>query len=218
MWDVIHEKTFDENEKHSKYAEEKEKLFPRNSIVVDLGGGMGADAEYFLQKGHSVVVLDVSQFALAKAIERAKKAKLADKLVCKQVDFGLHQLPIKDNSVDVAYSRISLNYFGKNHTTKLFKDIYKMLKPSGRAYLTFKSPKDEMEMKYLTNNASVYEPGVFIDKGLLKSRFTVEQLNKMLTDAGVPKFEVKPYSEDLLAHKQGHNPVLLVNEVTIDKT
>jgi ubiquinone/menaquinone biosynthesis C-methylase UbiE len=217
-WDLIHQKTFNEEETHSKYAEEKEKSFPRKSIVVDFGGGMGSDAEYFLQKGHSVVILDVSQFALEKAMERAKKTNLADKLVCKQVDFGLHQLPIKENSIDIAYSRISLNYFGKNHTTKLFQDIYKMLKPGGHAYLTFKSPKDETEMKYLEDNASVYEPGVFIDNGLLKSRFTVEQLKQMLTDAGVPKFNVNPLSEDLSTHKEGHNPVLLVNEVVIEKT
>ena len=95
------------------------------------------------------MVLDISEHALSRCRELAKANGFDKQLVTQQVDFGLHQLPIKPESVDVVYSRISLNYFGKNHTTKLFTDIYNMLKPGGTAYLTFKSPADAEEMEYL---------------------------------------------------------------------
>lgn len=217
-WDVIHKKTHQDSVEPSAYAKEKEKLFPRGSLIVELGGGTGADACYFLKHGHSVVLLDISSFALKKAVERAKEIKVAEKLVVKQVDFGLHQLPIKDNSVDVAYSRISLNYFGSNHTTKLFVDIYKMLKVGGLAYLTFKSPDDENEMKYLTNSAILYEPNVYIENDQLRSRFTADQLRAMVQKAGVSEYSVEPHQEQIPVVGDSQKSTLFVNEVMFTKT
>ena len=100
-WDAIHQKNFKENEWHSHFAEEKEKLFPRGCLVVELGSGTGADAIYFLKKGHSVVAFDISEFALNALTDRAKKESLEKKLVTRQVDFGLQAIPIKDGSADV---------------------------------------------------------------------------------------------------------------------
>ena len=216
-WDLIHQKNYQEDESHSVYAEEKEKLFPRNCLLVDLGGGTGNDALYFLQKGHSVVLLDVSPFALKVAQDKSNTHNLGNKLITRQVDFGLHLFPVKDNSVDIAYSRIALNYFGSKHTTKIFADIYKMLKVGGVAYLTFKSPDDEAEFEYLQKTGTVYEPNVFIDNGILRSRFTVVQLKTMLTGGGIANFEVNPYLEKVGEKKEEHNPVLHLNEVIIKK-
>src|SRR5690554_410131 len=110
-WEEIHKRLHKETDKHSKYAELVEKEFPRSSIVTEIGGGTGNDALYFLQKGHSVVLLDISEFALKVAQQKAKANGFETKLIAKQVDYGLDKLPLKNNSVDIAYSRIALNYF-----------------------------------------------------------------------------------------------------------
>jgi len=217
-WDLVHKKIYDEGAWHSKYAEEKEKLFPKGCTVVDLGGGTGADAMYFLKSGHKVVVLDISEFALKVAQEKAKSLNLSDKLVVRQVDFGLHALPLKDDSIDVAYSRISLNYFPADQTTVVFKDVYRFLKAGGKAYLSFKSPDDAAEMEYLSKSAVLYEPNVFIENGQLRSRFTIEQLKVMLREAGISNFQVAPYKEPLAPKEGGHHPVLTVNEVVFTKS
>src|SRR4030042_2573489 len=185
-WDLIHKKSHKENEWHSVYAEEKEKLFPRGSLVVDLGSGTGADALYFLKQGHSVIALDISSFALSVLKERAKEENFSTKLATQTADFGLHALPVKDSSVNIAYSRISLNYFGAKQTTKLFADIYRILKPSGAAYLSFKSPDDVAEMDYFQKRSVVYESNVFIEGEMLRSRFSIVQLTQMLKNAGIP--------------------------------
>ena len=213
-WDLIHQKTYSEERGPSHYAQEKEKLFPRGSLVVELGGGTGEDALYFAKKGHSVVVLDISEFALNMAQEKAKKLGLADKLAVNVVDFGLHKLPIKDGSVDVAFSRISLNYFGTRHTTKLFTDIHKMLKTGGTAYLAFKSANDKEEMEYLKSAAVLYEENVYIESGQLRSRFSVEQLQAMLQAAGVKKFQVAPIKEPIGGEGKRE---LFLNEVMFSK-
>lgn len=216
-WDFIHKKIHKENEWHSHYAEEKERLFPRGSLVVEMGAGTGADVMYFLKNGHSVVALDISEFALKVIQEKAKEHKLTKNLVTRQVDFGLHSIPVKDSSVDIVYSRISLNYFGSKQTTIIFKDIYRILKDGGSAYISLKSPDDVVEMEYLEKSASIYEPNVYIEGGMLRSRFTAKQLEDMLKRAGIYKFEVKPFQEDLGGKKEGHHPTLFVNEITFRK-
>ncbi len=216
-WDAIHQKVHKEHEWHSRYAEEKEKLFPRNCLVVDLGAGTGADALYFLKKGHYVVALDISEFALKVTQEKAKLAGVSKNLVTRQMDFGLHAIPIKDDSVDAVYSRISLNYFGAKQTTKLFLDVYRILKPGGEAFITLKSPDDTIEMEYLEKSATIYEPNVFIEGGMLRSRFTPEQLKTMLQRAQIPNFQVRALKEDLSGRRVGHHPVLFVNEVSFKK-
>ena len=199
------------------FAEEKEKLFPRGSIVCDLGGGTGNDCLYFLKQGHSVILLDLSEFAINVAKKRAKKAGLDSNFVAHQVDFGLHTLPLKDESVDVCYSRISLNYFGNRHTSKILKDIYRSLKKGGSAYLTFKSPADEREMTRLLRNAVEYEPGVYIEGGQLRSRFSIDQLKQIAQTAGIPNVQVRHYEEHLGKHTSGVDQILYQNELVFTK-
>ena len=213
-WDVIHQKTHHELKGPSIYARERENLFPRGSLIVDLGGGTGEDAIYFLQKDHSVVLLDISDFALKIAQDKAKANNLSERLAIRKVDFGLHQLPIKDDSVDIAYSRISLHYFESEHTIKIFQDIYKMLKTGGKAFLTFKSPEDVKEMEYLKNVAVEFEQNVYIENGQLRSRFSKEQLENFLKQAGINEFRVEAYQEKLA---NGDDSALLLNEIVCEK-
>jgi ubiquinone/menaquinone biosynthesis C-methylase UbiE len=215
-WDAYHKKIYDDTEKHSRYAEEKEAMFPPGGVVVDLGGGTGADALYFLEKGHSVVIFDISEYALQVAREKAVRHNLASKLVAQQVDFGLHQFPLKDNSIDAAYSRMSLHYFPTDQTIKIFADTFRILKPGMKAYLTFKSPDDKDEYEYLQNTASLYEPNVFISNGQLRSRFTQDELKAMLSEAGVRNFQVNPITEDINEPGQKLKPVFL-NEIVFTK-
>lgn len=216
-WDEIHKKTHKEELVHSTYAEEKEILFPRNCIIADLGGGVGADALYFLEKGHSVVILDISEFALEEAKKRAKKKGLEKNLITKQVDFNLNEIPLKNGSCDIAYARISLNYLTAENTTIIFKEIYRILKKGGEAYLTFRSPDDMQEMKFLKTVATEYEPNVFIHEDQLRSRFTIKQLERMLDAAEIANYEVKPYEEKINEAKKGFQPILKVNELTFKK-
>ena len=216
-WDVIHQKTHKPEELHSHFAEEKEKLFPRGALIVDVGGGTGGDALFFLQQGHSVVLLDISPFALKAATEKVKSYNLLEKFVARESDYGLHALPVKENSVDVVYSRISLNYFDAEHTARLFKDIYRILKPGGKAYLSFKSPEDVEEMEYLEKMTVVYEPNVFIENGMLRSRFTADQLRDMLVKAEIANFQVTPFEEEIGTRREDHQQTLYLYEVFFAK-
>ena len=193
--DAVHKKTSGDITKHSYLAEESERFFPRNATICDLGGGLGFDALYFIQKGHNVVLLDISTFALKRAINQVKALKLSKKLLTKQVDFGLGGLPIKDACCDVVFSRIGLNYFPMRETQKLFSEVRRILKTGGKAYLALKSPDDKEEMKFLNSAAVEMEPSVFIEGEQIRSRFTRKELEAMLNEVGISDFDTRAYQE-----------------------
>jgi ubiquinone/menaquinone biosynthesis C-methylase UbiE len=217
-WDNIHKKTFYPANRESLYAEEKEKLFPRNSLVVEIGGGTGEDALYFLKQGHRLIFFEISPEALRVTKDRVKESNLSANIVFRQLDYGLERLPVKDSSVDVVYSRISLQYFDREHTIRIFRDIYRILKPGGQAFLSFKSPEDKEEMNYLENVGTLYEPNVYIENGMIRSRFTKEQLEDMIKSAGIKEFKVTPIVENLEGRRVDHKQSIFINDVYILKS
>lgn len=212
-WDVDQAR-IPETKIQSAYAEEKEKGFPRKGEVADLGGGQGADAEYFMRQGHNVTLVDFSEAALAKAQDKARKAGLENRLKPIKLVLGEESLPMPDQSLDVAYSRLALHFFNKEKTIEILKGLKLKLKPGGRAYITVKSPEDGQEMAFLKQTAQEIEAGVYNDKGQIKSRFTKEQWEELLKEAGIQNYSVIAYTEDLSGRgdvtKSGNTSLLLI--------
>ena len=219
-WNESHER-IPLNKEESRYAIEKEGVFRPGSHICDLGGGTGADAMYFIQQGHSVTLVDISDYALKVARSKLPKSTDPNKLDTKQADFVAGTIPLPDKQFDIVYSRLALHYFDTKTTLSLFKGIARILKDGGVAYVTLKSPKDTEDMKVVIGEASEKEPGVFVcSDGQIKSRFTPEQLQEMLTTAGITNFKVHEYIENLGGTtdvtKSGLEQMIF-NEVIINK-
>lgn len=195
-WNEIHKKITPDIARHSQYAEIREKVFPRNSKICDLAGGLGYDAMYFINMGHSVILLDISDFALKNAQLLAKNNKTSNKLSIKKCDFGEGVIPVKDKSVDIVFSRIGFNYFPYKETRALLAEAYRILKTGGKAYIAFKSPSDKEDYDFLKKNAVELEKNVFIEGEQIRSRFTAEQLQQMLNDIGISDFTVNNFTEE----------------------
>lgn len=206
----------------SAYAIEKEKLFPRNALVCDLGGGSGSDSLYFASHGHKVRLIDISDNALQRAKHAAAMQHLSQRVETFQCNMDEGKIPLPDACVNVVYSRLALHYFEPDNTIRLFAEVNRILKPSGAAYLTLKSPDDAAEMAYLNRTASLKNEGVFDEEGHIKTRYTVEQLTSMMRAAGVKEheFQIAAYTEDLDNRKdrvKSGNLQLLLNEIQIHK-
>lgn len=206
----------------SIYAIEKEKLFPRASKVCDLGGGTGTDSIYFARKGHDVKLVDIADEPLAKANLKAEQEDLKDKITTLQCDFSGGTIPLSSNNYDVIYSRLALHYFESAILSQIFAEIYRILKEGGSTYLTLKSPDDKAEMDYLATTAIEIEAGVFDEDGRIKTRYTTERLEKIISDAGVPSAQVQVHA---VTEKLGNendivksgNSTFIVNEIVIRK-
>jgi ubiquinone/menaquinone biosynthesis C-methylase UbiE len=219
-WNEIHKKLPSDLARHSRYAEHCETHFPRASSICDLAGGLGFDAMYFVTKGHNVIILDISDYALNHALELSKINKVANKIVIKKVDFGMGVVPLKDSSVDIVYSRIGFNYFPSKETRALLAEAYRILKIDGKGYISFKSPEDKEDYDFLKKNAVELEKNVFIEGEQIRSRFTQEQLEKMLSEIGISDYTVSPFKEEREMgddfNKTSKN-VLYLNEVFFKK-
>lgn len=206
----------------SRYAIEKQKLFPLGATVCDLGGGTGSDSLYFMSHGHNVTLIDIADDALAAASARAEVDGLQELLDVRQCDFSKASLPIEDNQFDVVYARLALHYFTADVLRGLISEIYRGLKPLGTAYFTCKSPDDVAEMAFLASVADEIEPGVFSHNGYLKTRFTAEQLRGVASSAGVrsENYSVRIYTEQLSTENDvvaSGNTRFIVNEIILRK-
>ena len=195
----------------SNYAEEKELLFPRNGRVLDIGGGTGADAIFFCGKGHRVTVVDISDYALEKAREKAEEHHFP--LTTMRVTLGEEPFMIPPKSYEVIYSRLALHYFNRITTVTIFKQMSEALAENGRAFITVKSPIDENEMNFLKKTAREGELGVFNDDGEIKSRYTEAQWAEILKEAGLTNYTISLYKENMKGKidkvKSGSHTMLL---------
>lgn len=185
----------------SNYAKDKEKHFPRNSIVCDFGGSDGVDSIYFIEKEHKVYLFDIANLALKQAERKAESKGIKDNLTTKIVNANKDNIPIKDNFFDVVYSRLSLHYFYQDRIIEVLKDIYRVLKKDGTAYIVVKSHKDKRELNWLKSQSKEVSDGVYNNNGLIQTRFTKKQYQTILKNAGIKNFRVGDYTETFKSQK-----------------
>lgn len=190
----------DENEV-SNYAKDKEDLFPHNSIVCDFGGSNGRDSLYFLGEGHIVYLFDIADLAIKQAKEKAKFKGFKNKFIAQVVDACKENIPVQNDFFDVFYARLSLHYFKPDRTIELLKDIFRVLKKGGTAYIAVKSPEDKKELNWLKSQSEEVGDGIYNKNGLIQTRFTKKQYEKFLEKAGIKKYKIKDYTENFTSQK-----------------
>ena len=130
VWSDLH-KTYKQQDwidKPSIFAEQAIRYFPKKGKVLELGAGQAQDGCFFASQGYEVTATDIEDTALELA-----KQKAADKSVqidLKKVDLR-DELPFESESFDVVYAHLSLHYFDRETTLRLFGEIQRLLKKGG---------------------------------------------------------------------------------------
>ena len=108
-----------------------DQLIPQNlskPTIVDIGAGPGflvRELQYILPYA-KIIAVDPSYLMLRYA---EKNILRRDYLICSKGEY----LPLNNSSVDIIVSRFSLPYW--NTPSHVFKEIYRVLKPSGKIIL-----------------------------------------------------------------------------------
>jgi SAM-dependent methyltransferase len=101
--------------------------------VLDLGCGIGRVARYVAPSCRLLWVVDASESMLAHA-----RRRLAD---LPNVRFarcdGTRVPAVPDDAADVAYSLITLQHLEREDAFALLRELRRILRPGGRAYVTF---------------------------------------------------------------------------------
>lgn len=168
----------------------------QGEIVLDLGSGAGFDAFLAAKKvgkTGKVIGVDMTEKMIEKARENAKKYGY------KNVEFVLgdiEKLPIRDNSVDVVISNCVINLAPDKD--KVFKESFRVLKKSGRIYVS-----DIVLLGELTEKQKK-------DKGLLAGcvggALQKKDYIKKIKNAG---FKVKILGEDKNISKRQYDGIAL---------
>jgi len=144
--------------------------------------------------------------------------------------------------LDISNGKVTIDKFGnvetkgtlfakEVQTEKLTIDTSNTTKPTagsafiqaGASQITIQTTAVEPEAKILvtakgpTGGNGGLGGNVFIEGGMLRSRFTAEQLLEMLSQANIPNAQVTPFKESLDRKGEGHHPHLYVNEITFAK-
>ena len=102
-----------------------------DDTVLDLGSGAGIDCFLASKKAKKVIGVDFSDEMLKKARANAKKMGYSN-VTFKKGD--IERLPINTNSVDIIISNCVINL--APNKDKVFKEAYRVLKTSGKMYLS----------------------------------------------------------------------------------
>ena len=162
-------------------------------LYVGVGGGMELlQFAYFSRQKNGVIGVDVVDEMLEASLQNFNIAKTENSWFKKEfVDLrkgDALNLPVSDNSIDVAAQNCLFNIFKSEELKKAISEMYRVLKPHGR--LVMSDPICEQPMsETLRNNAQL--------RALcLSGSIPMNAYINMLTDAGFGTIEIrarKPY-------------------------
>jgi ubiquinone/menaquinone biosynthesis C-methylase UbiE len=138
-WNKLHQQNKTELEEPSLFAKEVQKVIPPKSSLLELGCGSGRDSFFFAEHGNSVLATDFSKVA----VEKNKKKYQSENLTFEVLNMS-NKTSFENSSFDVIYSRLSLHYFPDIITKRIFKELYRLLKPSGYVCFICKSTEDPL--------------------------------------------------------------------------
>jgi len=151
--------------------------------VLDLGSGAGFDCFLAAKKvGQTgkVIGIDMTEEMVEKAKDNAQKQGYANV----EFRFGdIENLPIDDNSIDVAISNCVVNLAPDK--SKVFKEVYRVLKKGGRMYIS--------DIVLLDNLTQEQKENEELIAGCVGGALLKDDYLKTIKDAG---FKVRILSED----------------------
>lgn len=113
----------------SKFVRWSIKYFPKSTYILELGAGTGRDAHFLIRKGFKVLATDFSKVALEYALKTVN-SRNKSKINILQFDLS-NQFPFPNESFDVVYANLAIQYFTKKITQQIFDEIFRVLKPTG---------------------------------------------------------------------------------------
>ncbi len=137
----------------SKYHEERnifnntkeidyfDELLPKTGKILDVGCGSGYGVRYLVEKGYSVIGVDISESMLKIAKETVPKAEF--------IEADMTKLTFPDNLFDGIVSLYAIFHVSREKHEQLFRDFHRMLKAGGILFFCINYNESEESADFL---------------------------------------------------------------------
>lgn len=153
--------------------------FSGKGKCLDLGCGIGQYSKELIDYGYDVISADISDIALKKVKEfnnNIIKLDMRDKL------------PFEENTFDLVFSNLSIQYFSDEDTKNIMLEIKRILKKDGLFIGSVNSVKIEGIIK---EDAIEIEKNFYLNDNKYMRLFDIEDLKKYLNIFEILKIEEK---------------------------
>ncbi|MFW9852876.1 MAG: class I SAM-dependent methyltransferase [Candidatus Thorarchaeota archaeon] len=116
-------------------------LLPKEGKILDVGCGTGYGARYMVEKGYSVIGVDISVSMLEIAKKNVPEAEF--------IEADMTKLTFPDNSFDGIVSLYAIFHVSREKHEKLFQDLHRMLKTGGILFFCTNYNESEETDDYL---------------------------------------------------------------------
>jgi len=159
--------------KLAKYLESKK--IPFQGKVLDIGCGMGRNANWLAQKGFSVSGVDISQVAVKEASQRAQKLGLSINYQTADVS---KSLPFADTSFDFVIDIVTNQLLSLDDLKSYKEEILRILEPEGKFLLYTLDRSVDKGAQQLLKDFPGPEENTYIipQSGLVERTFTLEEI------------------------------------------
>lgn len=158
-------------------AERLGELFGPDDVVLDLGCGIGRVARYVAPGCRELWAVDASEAMLASA--RRRLEGLANVRFARSEGTAMPAVP--GESVDMAYSLLTLQHLEREDAFALLRDLRRALRPGGRAFLTFPNLLSDT---YLAAFVAQVEAGEVANQARARA-YTPQEVERLLPAAGL---------------------------------
>lgn len=165
-------------------AERLMPLISASSVVLDLGCGIGRVARYVAPLCATIWAVDASETMLSHA--RSRLAALSNVRYARCDGTRMPDVP--SGSVDVAYSLLVLQHLEREDAFALLRDLRRVLRTDGRAYLTFPNLLSDPYLECFLN----YVEGGEVTNPARARLYTPQEVERILPAAGFAVESIEP--------------------------
>lgn len=159
---------------------------PNNKSLLDLGAGIGRHSLLFAKHGFDVTALDSSLSGIEDISNDLKKSNIKVNVI--QSD--MRAIPFSDNRFDFLIAYNSVYHSDDTGIRAVIKEIHRVLKPYGEAFITLLSKEDESFLDNIENLVSENTllkkeqddsvlPHFFVDKDMIPKLFDDFKINSI---------------------------------------
>lgn len=175
----------------------------KNTEILDLGCGIGADTLYLIERGYNVLSCDFSNEALKSIRKNILNSKT------KYLDM-FDRFPFSDKSYSVIIADLSLHYFDNDTTLHIMKEIKRVLKNNGILLARVASVND---FNFGAGVLEEIEKNFYFEGDYTKRFFDIEDVEKYFGIIG----EVEAFERSMTRLEEEYQKPKVIYQVKVKR-